>query len=270
MYLLDGHVHLQSPEIFEEMLDTSLSNMKRACPANLSGKALRGGMLLAELPGKGWCRDIFHMAQQGKVFQGENRWRLQPTRERDAVLCSSKDGDELHCILGSQVNSLEKIEVLLFGVEPPGVGLPVREIIRSASQKGALVILPWGVGKWLGKRGKMISSLLEESIGLSFYVGDNGNRPKLWSGGVHFAQASAKNIPIIRGTDPLGLPGEVDRIGSFGNIIHEHINADSPLQGIQTIFRENPSRIDHYGRLQPFFRFLLTQLRLRIVKQAGS
>ena len=53
-------------------------------------------------------------------------------------------------------------------------------MVREARESGALVVIPWGAGKWLGRRGAVLSRYLRSVDDPGIFLGDNGGRPNAW------------------------------------------------------------------------------------------
>ena len=53
-----------------------------------------------------------------------------------------------------------------------------RATLSEAIASNGLAIVPWGFGKWVGKRGKALRRALESVDSRQFFLGDNSGRPK--------------------------------------------------------------------------------------------
>jgi len=265
MYFLDAHVHLDSQSNFSELLEYGVMNM-RASSQKKSGSGLITGMFfLAELPGQSFsCDGISWVEGQLPKIAGE--WGIKTTRERNSFVLTNADGDTVYIVLGKQVNSTERLEVLLFGDDMQYADLPLNDILAQHSGKAThLVILPWGVGKWLGRRGAVITETLQQNR--SFYcLGDNGNRPGVWSSVSQFDLAAQHGVPVLRGTDNLSLPREMERVGKFGMKIDADVNPEYPLQGVIKALQHRAHEIVPYGNLISLSKFVRSQVMLRLAK----
>ena len=107
-------------------------------------------------------------------------------------------------VSGFQIITAEKIEVLSLATQEiiPD-GLPISETIERVQKAGGKVVLPWSPGKWLGKRGKIVNSLLHaEPRGEILFSSLKG--PLL------------KRSNVFAGSDPLPMKGEESLVGKFG------------------------------------------------------
>ena len=118
------------------------------------------------------------------------------------------------------------------------------------------VICPWGFGKWLGARGKLISDLAQRKPE-QFNLGDNGGRPWLWAWVPQFGNKRPK---VINGSDPLPLLGEIKRVGSYG-IKFDLQERELTLKNLVTAIKASQHK--NYGSQLGFFKFIGLQIALR-------
>ena len=135
-------------------------------------------------------------------------------------------------------------------------------------EQGAIPVIPWAVGKWLGKRGRILADILEAESGRGLYLGDNGGRPFFWRNIPHFRQAHGLGMPVLPGSDPLPFPSEISRVGSFGFRIPGTISNDQPAMDCRELIRNRGTDIRAYGSLDTPLHFLLNQVRVRLPRQA--
>lgn len=161
------------------------------------------------------------------------------------------------CFAGYQVNSSEGIEVqALATTDRPPEGVPLPDLIRFILDRGGQPMLGWGAGKWLGKRGAEITSILEGDLGPLVLLGDSRHRCIGWP-----TPAQFRGRKVFNGSDPLNLSGEESAPLSFGHILDMPIGALDAVTA-QSILSHPPSATLG-GRLDPI-RFAMLQTRLRI------
>src|SRR4051794_39643129 len=130
-------------------------------------------LLLAEMSGA----NVFARWQSGRAA-----WSVRRTQEQESLIL----GDKLLVIAGRQIVTAERIEVLaLLTSETFEEGRPLDETIQRTKLAGALVVLPWGVGKWCGARGRSVANA---AIRYAVQLGDNGGRPLGWPRPVLFRE----------------------------------------------------------------------------------
>ena len=130
----------------------------------------------------------------------------------DALEVVSPDGRRMHLFPGSQVVTRERLEVLaLMTCERPGDGAPLDATVARIREAEGVPVIPWSIGKWWGRRGRVLRAFLASPGEGPLLLGDSLMRPAGWP-----APAPFRLGPVIAGTDPLPLPGEEGLAGSYG------------------------------------------------------
>ena len=136
-------------------------------------------------------------------------------------------------------------------------------------QSGAIPVLPWGAGKWLGKRANVLRGAIWDASPGSLYLGDNGGRAKILAAPRPFLWAIQRRIGNLPGSDPLPLPGESARVGTFGFAVQQA----APLALAAVTLREwllgGSVETRPFGHLQGLGRFIWNQSRLRLEQRIG-
>ncbi len=272
MIFVDGHVHIYDCFDVEQLFDAALTNFTRA--AGRVGSALSEVsfvLLLVEGKMDTW----FHDLQQAATKDGQMRrqisshWHVELDLETSSCVAfrDEQGSAKVHIICGQQLVSKEKLEVLsLFCSTKIENGLPVRELLSSIEQSQGIAVLPWGAGKWLGQRGKIVADLVSEWQGRHLFLGDNGGRPCLWLEPSLLQTARQNGKAILSGSDPLPLPAEAKRVGSFGFYVDcpqtEEQAIVSTLKAV--LLRENlEENVFPFGKLQNNLLFLANQFTIR-------
>ncbi|MBW1956583.1 MAG: hypothetical protein JRI83_12850 [Deltaproteobacteria bacterium] len=263
MIFIDTHAHLYTCFPTDLFFHRSQQNFEKAAGpfGNSSWQAV---LFLLDAPG---TRDF-----PGNRKEGHGKdWRFVQTREEASVKAESDSGSPLFLITGKQVVSREGLEVLALGcrgVFPPD--LPLEELVKRIDDVGAIPGVPWGFGKWAGRRGRVLSRLLSRTLPGTFFLGENGGRPKSFPLPLPMKTAMKKGIPVLRGSDPLPLPSEVRKPGGFGFMIRETLDPFQPFAHIrELIFRKHIQKID-YGTAASLGSCLKNQLALTIGKGKSS
>jgi hypothetical protein len=266
---IDSHVHLYREKDAPELLDTVRENFLLAAQTRHPGEYLpvRGVLVLAEVPGREKYPLLRDWARREEKLPGVNGWRFLATAEDDSVLVAGKDGTHVFLLRGRQARTRDNLEVLCFGCpDNPADGMPLRETLSRVFENGGLAILPWGVGKWLGARGRVVMHMMDEFSAFPLFLGDNGGRPAVWGHIPQFRKAEAMNMVVLRGTDPLPLPGEHLRVGSFGNVLAGSLRRESPARDLAGLLRNLTTSPPAFGRPLPLVRFMRNQIMLRAGK----
>lgn len=237
-FLIDTHVHLHRPSHALEDLKIAARNF-----ADANEHATVAVVMLAERA-------------------GYNAFRLLaaqlPEAGPDAVWYES-NSLRLLVVAGRQIVTQEGLEILGLATRNPiPDGLSAHGVLARLRSSDALAVLPWGAGKWLGKRGRIVDQLIEEAPSGQLFLGDNGGRPAWWS-----VPQFSKKIRVLAGSDPLPLRGSTAGIGRFGSRVKGRLDESHPVENLKQLLRDPHTRVSTYGRLTPSLRFFSDQARLR-------
>lgn len=241
--LIDAHVHLHHPGQALDDLHQAARNFALFDP-----RPEPAVIMLAERSGY----DVYRQLSS----------RLQPTAEAEASWLNHAH-KRLLIIAGRQIITMERLEILGLGTRTPiPDGLPAREVLARLGEADAIAVLPWGVGKWLGKRGECVNALIGESLPGRLFLGDNGGRPAWWT----VPQFSGA-VKVLAGSDPLPLAGASRQIGRYGTRISMTFTEDRPWAQLKQALRDPASTLLTYGNPTPSLRFISDQTRLRFSRQ---
>lgn len=214
--LIDTHAHYYTFCSFSDYLETSFTNANLA-----SGQDNEDALLvlcLMETATSDWYEQLLINAQK-KLPLGN--WKLTAEDEGNHLRAIDHQRRTVLIIPSHQIISSEKLEVLIIGVRNRiQHGQNAQTYIEKFSDD-KLVILPWGVGKWLGRRGRLIGHLINLWSPHRFVLGDNRGRPLLWSNVPAFKKARQLGIPVIAGSDPLPLSGQQKFSAAYGILTDE-------------------------------------------------
>ena len=263
---VDGHVHMHPQFNTGQALDSAARNLALVARRFSCADSI-GVLLLAEMHGHDWFGST-----RGRVLNGSagvGTWTISLSGEPETLVArSAVQQRKLLIIAGRQIVTAERIEVL--ALLTPGEfadGLSLDETLAAAHSAGAVVVLPWGVGKWLGRRGELVRrALLRHTPARPVLAGDNGGRPWCWPRPRIFTTAELSGVPLLPGTDPLPLPKQETRIGSFGLAFAGRLPLELPAAVLRTWLVEPSSRAPArlFGKPERVSRFLRNQIWLRI------
>ena len=233
--LIDAHVHLRPGEGARGVLLQAAERM-----AAQGGAGAICVTMLAEQPR---CDAFEQMRAEGaQTAEAESLW-IGP----------------LLLIAGRQVVSAEGIEILAQATSARfDDGAPARRMLSAMARADALTTLPWGVGKWLGRRGRLVDELLAADGEGRLLLGDNGGRPGWWR------ESRFAGRIVLRGSDPLPIAGDERRIGAFGSVLNGEISRDRPAADLRALIRSLDRLPASFGRCVSPLRFVSNQLRLRM------
>ncbi len=252
---VDGHVHLHPNFEIAQLLDSACHNMELSPAFERS----TGILLLTEMAGINRFRSLIGRAGD---------WLIRPCSEAVSLLASHEDGRRIFIVAGRQVVVSERLEVLIHGVEDViPEGLPLREVMATASDLGVLAVLPWGVGKWTGARGSIIQSLASSPPASDrFFFADCGVRLKKTPRPKLLANAEENGWCVLAGSDPLPLPNQASVVGRFGFIAELPLDSHRPFKSLETWLRSCRHSPQSYGALQGLAGFLVNQTTMQIRK----
>jgi hypothetical protein len=234
--LIDGHVHVHDNYDESAFLRAAYTNLSR------HGEGLPT-LLLTEMPGQ----QVFARWRSGNAA-----WPVNLTREPSSLVL----GGRLLVIAGRQIVTLERIEVLAVGCrENIPNGLTLDATIAAMQEMGAVPVLPWGVGKWSGERGRLVANAAAR---YSLLLGDNAGRPFGWPRPALFQQ-----YVVLPGTDPLRLRSEQERVGIYGFVLEGHFDSERPAAGVVNALQNLTQSPTAFGNRVGPCGFLRQQLGLR-------
>jgi hypothetical protein len=270
LILADTHVHFHECFDIGRLLDGAQKNFQTERDRTKAGSPFAGFLFLTETKPNGWFLTHFNRVVAENKEEKIGLWSLLPTQEDFSLISRSTNGDVLFLISGRQIKTAENLEVLALGtIEPFTDGTPIETLIRQINLSGALAVIPWGVGKWLGPRGKQVNTLIQQNENIPFFLGDNGNRPIFWSQPNLFKEAIKKGILILPGSDPLPFPSEIERIGRIGLKLSGPIHPDYPCRDLKKLLFNPISNLETYGALESPWRFFRNQLKMNLHQRAG-
>ena len=250
--LVDGHVHFYScydPALF---LQSAVTNF-----AHHGEPGVQKVLCLTESAPDHWFESLFD--QPDKEFV--DGWRVQATVESNSLQLVRESGELLLVIAGHQVVSCDDLEVLTIGVREKLTDGPSTEVlVRDTLERGGIPVLPWGFGKWLGNRGRIVAQLVEE-FGDALLLGDNGGRLRFGPQPKMLEQVTARGQALFSGSDPLPMNGQEHRVGSFGTALASPLDTMQPFASLrdqlQTASDAQPR--SGYGMLEAPLAFVQNQ-----------
>jgi hypothetical protein len=263
---VDAHVHIHPVVSLTDAFAAAAAHFSRWQRTPGTGGGALGCLMLAERQGEQRFR---RLQDQGPGPQADG-WTLHPTLE-DVSLVARFDGEPRFVLVaGRQVATAERLEVLALGTASvPVDGEPLERALDHAEAVGALAVIPWGFGKWWAGRGARVARLIAGDHRRDVFLGDNGGRPRLLPAPPLLRRAVRQGIWNLPGSDPLPLPGEVRRTGSYGFIVPGSPDLDRPfaqVRGAVTRFTGQPRL---YGRRVALRRFVIAQTALRLRRGRG-
>lgn len=254
--LVDAHVHVHPGFAGDAFLDAAWENFRKAAVALGRAEVFLGCLLLAEMRDSRWFRQAWHGL--------DGAWSFERISEAESLVARRASGESLLVIAGRQIVTREGLEVLaLAGDAEVPDGLPFGEALERVRASGALPVLPWGFGKWWGRRGKLVAGALAHRGSAVLFLGDNAGRPAAGGAPRLFQEAQARGVAVLPGSDPLPLPWHTGRAGSYGFVLEGGLSDDSPASDLRRRLRELQGSPRSFGRRVTLPDFLRDQAALR-------
>jgi len=254
---VDGHVHFHEVDRVAPTLDAAAQNFREQGP--VSG-GLSGVVLLAQTANE----RVYEALAAGGQTAG---WTITAAADERETLVARKGPTAIAIVCGRQVRTAEGLEVLALGsVSVFPDGLPFGQTVEQVAGSGAITVLPWGFGKWLGDRGAQVRSVLDRIGNETLFLGDNGGRPALMGVPALIRQSAGRGFRVLPGTDPLPVAGDHDRVGQFGFLVKASSSERAPWNTLRGWLLARHDSPEPYGRACGVLRFAVNQARLRAAR----
>lgn len=266
MIHFDAHVHIQENVSIDVLLDSARRNFARQIQQFSPDRPATFFLFLSEAKKYNSFSGFKKEADAGRYIT-PGGWQITATGEPESLLLTRDDWStgRLFMLAGRQIVTAEKLEVLALAttaIIADGLALP--ETVEAVRQEKGLAVLPWGAGKWLGKRGEIVDRYLQSAAPAGLFVGDNGGRPVFWPSPRTFFSAANRGIRLLPGTDPLPLASEELRVGSYGGWLQGECSDDHPSADIKALLTGQSTKIMPFGHRQGILDFCRNQLALRL------
>jgi hypothetical protein len=265
--VVDAHVHIHACYEPDELLGNAY--------ANLSGHAPGGNealfLLMTECAGDDYFGALYERAQGREDIHGLSlkHWVMTPTGEEVSVVATSEadESRQLFIVSGAQIACREGLEVLVLGTRrrvPDG--RPIREVLTETDSWGVPRVIPWGPGKWLFGRGRLLHQLVEEFRKPTLFLGDEGGRPIFWGYPQHFDSAARLGVRDLPGTDPLPFPHDVKKVGRMGFRVPIELDPARPAASLMGALRRESTALERFAVLESPLRFVRNQIGMQLRK----
>lgn len=257
--IVDAHVHVYPQFEPARLLASAHENFARHIRANYGADAVwQGVLMLSETQACDWFAQAHAIGSS--TIDG---WSLEAADDAISMLATGPAQQRIHIVAGRQINTREGVEVLtLASTVRIADGAPLESTLKQAVNAGSVVVLPWGAGKWLGRRGELVARTLQECRDRIF-AGDNAGRPWIWPRPAVFAACEARGRPVLPGTDPLPLRGCEKRVGTYGFVMQGTLRESQPgLELRERLF--GATALQPFGKGASLGGFALNQLKLRL------
>ncbi len=264
--VVDAHVHIHSCYEPDELLSNAYKNLSAA---RNGGAVPALFLLMTECAGDDYFGALYAAARGEPTAQPLNlrQWTMTQTEEEGSVIAVS-GARQLFIVGGRQVACREGLEVLVLGATrrlPDG--LPIRQVLTETASWGVPRVIPWGPGKWLFRRGRLLNELVEEFRGPTLFLGDEGGRPVFWGYPQHFGRAARLGVRDLPGTDPLPFPHDVTKVGRMGFRVRIELDRSRPAASLLAALRQESTTLERFAILESPLRFVRNQIGMQLRKR---
>lgn len=264
MIMFDGHVHIYDCYDVDKFFAAAFENFS-AAGAKLKGEPqISYFVLMAEATGV-YCFQKLQDIAKGAQGVASTSFRVEESGESHSLFVYHDDFPSMRLIVcaGRQLITEEKLELLALMTEKDFAdGLELGATVEAVVKAGGIPVCPWGAGKWMGQRGKVLAKYMNKPHA-RFYLGDSGGRPSFWSRPSLF-EGEAVATKILSGSDPLPLVGQEVAVGSFGGVIDLDCPDTHPATYLREQFKDPKIVISAYGRPCCPMLFVKNQVALRL------
>lgn len=266
---VDAHVHIHQCFDIQRFCDAAAKNFSFQASRSGTAAISRYVLCLTETAGTNMFSRLAE--QSGDSESAGGRWVFVPGGVRASILASHPSLGQMEIVAGRQIVTAERLEILGLGlVGDPTDGKPIVDVVNLVLESGAVPVLPWGFGKWLGARGHVVRDLIDKFHDKSLYLGDNSGRPELMRDPAEFALARRLGMRVLPGSDPLPFSSEYDKAGSFGFYVDDFADREGVWTGLRTMLQKGEGNLHSYGSLESPFRFVRNQVAMQYVTRIGN
>ena len=255
----DAHVHLHDSFDFDLLFNSAYNRFQQTAISLNIHKKIYCFLLLTESRGN----NMFSRLRDAPEII--NTFSIKKTAETNTLWLSNSDTATMFLVAGKQIVTQESLEVLAIGLDTPYPdGQPLVHVMNMLKKRNLPMILPWGAGKWFGRRGRIIKNTIDNFHSSLFFLGDNSNRPFFWPKSPLFRQAELKSIFNLQGSDPLPFPGQEKKVGNFGFYLPGTVNPEMPFQSLIKLLSTVNRQPGSFGKLEKTFPFFHHQLSMQL------
>jgi hypothetical protein len=252
---VDAHVHFHDTTRVAPTLDAAADNFKAAVRRVAE---LLGVLLLTQARTEQVFEKLLDTPRAGD-------WHVLPASAEPETVIARRGRECIAVVCGRQLRTAEGLEVLALGTrERFADGQPLANAIASVQDSGAVAVLPWGFGKWLGGRGHRIENAFSCGAPERLFAGDNGGRIGSLQMPRQLRESAAQGFRVLPGSDPFPFAGDHRRVGAFGFIASTELPLSAPWRALRSWLVGNTGSPAPYGRGCNPLRFALNQIGIQV------
>jgi hypothetical protein len=270
---VDAHVHIHDCFDSQYFFDAAAKNFAFHSSRAVAARHHKYVLCLTETCGVDRFSELARQADADStnITTTGSVWRFRRTGDDRCLIAYHPGFGEINIVAGRQIVTAERLEILAMGsLAKWEDGPAAADIVESVIGSGAIPVLPWGFGKWLGHRRRAVGSLIEKFGDGSLYLGDNSGRPRMLPDPAEFRVAKGSGMRILPGSDPLPFASECDRAGSFGFYADDVANREGVWTGLCSLLQRGEGNLQNYGSLESSLRFARNQIAMQYVTRVTN
>jgi hypothetical protein len=271
LLVIDAHAHIYPCFDLPEYFDAAFSNCLQVARNVGCDRSHIPVLLLTEGRRQRVFQGILDEIKKGNNRIGDEQtdgYRVFATEEDGSLRIQKGDGTFLFLVAGRQIVTSEHLEVLaLSTVSEIPDGLSLEKTVAAVQKVRAVPVIPWGFGKWYGRKRHVLTEFLASRREGGVFLGDNGGRPSFLQFPDFQREVPGLSLKVLPGSDPLPLPSEVQKVGSFGFTLQEELDLRKPGEALKRILMKHEVVPTPFGSHESTYRFAWNQTSLRIWKR---
>jgi hypothetical protein len=265
--LIDAHVHLYDCFDRKTFFNAASKNFQLAAQSLGLPRNTPACLMLAETSKNHAFKSLIEQRETNNETDNEP-WQFNATHDHQSLTASHQDRNPLTIIAGRQIITREGLEVLaLCCNETFTDGLAIEDTLSKVIDADALPVLPYGIGKWTGKRGDIINKLLTSPLADKLFLGDNAGRLAIAGEPKQLTQARKQKIWTLPGTDTLPFPSQASGVGRFGLVLDCNIDPTQPAASIKARLSTLTTQPKTFGQASGPLSFLSLQFAMQLRKR---
>ena len=173
LILVDSHVHIYNCFDIKRFFDEAFRNFSYYAKKLKLADKFVGILFLTESSGFNYfnklqenSNNIIQRLEKGSFIE-------KKSDENCSLVFETADSNYIIIVAGQQIITKEKLEVLSLGTQQKiESSLSLEETVNKVNNIGAIPVLPWGVGKWLGKRHEILHEFIKKNSTNRFFLGE--------------------------------------------------------------------------------------------------
>ncbi len=268
LLLLDTHVHIHSCFDLNNYFKFAFDNFSKNAKQIDKSHQWIGVLFLAEVEGVCFFSKLKEAINKTNSLFHSEKFQLKETLETNSIIISNEKNKKIIVLPGKQIIAKDNIEVLALCTDQEiEKNKNILTTVQNINSKNGIAVLPWGVGKWFGKRKIIVEDFLKKHSNEKFFLGDNSGRPFFWTKPNIFKIGNRTKHFVLPGSDALPIPSEENKTASFGFYLFKEIDETKPLESIRQIILSLSETPKMYGNLENLVPFFKNQIFMQLKKR---